>query len=490
MTPERIRRLNGMTFFHCRRPSRATLATAILVSALALVLQGCTGGPQPPGGRDLSAEPLLATAPTYPAPADIDPEMVTGARTMIRTSLAPRTHVTVPAVPGAAPLNAALAEQAARWEADFADEGPNSRAELSIGWQPVALSTPVVGIALDRYEFAGATGASTTRTFWYDASQQRVRPNTDLVADPDALARAIRTSVAALGITTDQDALDEVLQHGGPQYLGFTDDGQLLAGFADYQIAAGSYGSITVAVHDVALSAFGTQARFAAQNPTPTRPPSDTSPSPALRPATVDCRRRKCVALTFDDGPANYTDRLLDTLTRAHVRATFFVLGQQVDANPSQARRIVAEGHQIGNHSWSHRDLSALSEADRSREITRTTREVERVTGIVPQLLRPPYGATNAPVDLTAKRLDLPEILWDVDPLDWRDRDSRLVRARVLSHARRGSIILMHDIHRTSVDAVPAIIAGLRSRGFTLVTVSELLGAHLTPGKRYSRALR
>ncbi|WP_312881710.1 polysaccharide deacetylase family protein [Actinomadura alba] len=210
-------------------------------------------------------------------------------------------------------------------------------------------------------------------------------------------------------------------------------------------------------------------------------------PIPAAR-AKADCRVHRCVALTFDDGPVPGTARLLDILRDKGVRATFFVLGSQVAAYPGLLRREFAEGHEIGNHSYTHADLHQMSRAGAGSEMDRTQQAVRRVTGRTPVLFRPPYGATDAQVAAVARRNHLAQIMWAVDPFDWQDRDPDVVERRVVKETRRGAIILLHDIHETTVAAVPGIIEALDRKGYVFVTVSELYGGRpLVPGRRYPR---
>ncbi|WP_326825135.1 polysaccharide deacetylase family protein [Streptosporangium sp. NBC_01756] len=205
--------------------------------------------------------------------------------------------------------------------------------------------------------------------------------------------------------------------------------------------------------------------------------------SPAER--HIDCRKVRCVALTYDDGPGPYTGRLLDVLAEYHARATFFVIGQMVAADgPLTLRRMVSEGHEIGNHTWSHTQLTALSDAGVKGELSRTQQIVHHVTGRWMSLMRPPYGATNQRVTAVARRKGLAQILWSLDTMDWRDRDSLVVIQRA-SRAARGSVVLMHDIHPTTVEAAPQVLARLTAAGYTFVTLSEMYGKALTPGREY-----
>lgn len=199
-----------------------------------------------------------------------------------------------------------------------------------------------------------------------------------------------------------------------------------------------------------------------------------------------DCDIKRCVALTYDDGPGLPTPRLLDILARYRAPATFFLVGEMVKWRPSTARRTARAGHEVGVHTWDHTDLTTLSERQITSQLKRTLDIIRRVTGVRATLMRPPYGSTNRVVRRVARRLGLAEILWDVDTLDWRDRNATVVASRAIRNAHRNSIILMHDIRPTTVDAAARIIRGLRHRGFTLVTVTELLG-RTTPGVSYYR---
>jgi peptidoglycan/xylan/chitin deacetylase (PgdA/CDA1 family) len=233
--------------------------------------------------------------------------------------------------------------------------------------------------------------------------------------------------------------------------------------------------------------------RLTRPEPTPTRTTTvraaSTRPS---RPATgdgrrqVDCRTRRCLALTFDDGPVPGTAELLDVLRRRGVHATFFVVGRNAQAHPDLLRRMVREGHVIGNHTLDHADLTRLDAAGVRRELARTNAIVRRVTGTAPTLLRPPYGATDRTVARVARSLGLAQVTWDVDPVDWRTRTTRAVRVRVLRSAHRGGIVLSHDIYPTTRGAYARLVDRLLARGYTLVTVPELLGRAPRPGAVYS----
>ncbi|WP_043618281.1 polysaccharide deacetylase family protein [Nonomuraea candida] len=200
-----------------------------------------------------------------------------------------------------------------------------------------------------------------------------------------------------------------------------------------------------------------------------------------------DCSRLKCVALTFDDGPGEHTWRLLDLLRSRDVRATFFVIGQMVAADKGGrvVRRIVEDGHELGNHSWSHPPLAELPPEALKRELRHTADLVWKLTGVRMRVMRPPYGSTDDQVEAETRREGLAQILWSLDTLDWRDRVAATVAKRA-GRAEPGSIVLLHDIHRSTVDAMPAVLDTLGKKGYTFVTVSELYGRTPAPGRTYT----
>jgi peptidoglycan/xylan/chitin deacetylase (PgdA/CDA1 family) len=222
--------------------------------------------------------------------------------------------------------------------------------------------------------------------------------------------------------------------------------------------------------------------------------PSPT-PSPA-KPATYAQVRvdQPYIAMTFDDGPsAENTPRLLEMLKQRNIKATFFLIGQNAASNPDIVRRILADGHEIGNHSWTHPQLSKLSDDRVTAEITKTQEAIKEASGFSPTLLRPPYGAiTSRQREWIENQFGLNVILWSVDPFDWKRPGASVITQRILSQARPGAIILSHDIHKQTVDAMPATLDGLLAKGYKFATVSQLIAmnkpkppsAEGTPGER------
>ncbi|MFJ9968896.1 polysaccharide deacetylase family protein [Streptomyces avermitilis] len=218
------------------------------------------------------------------------------------------------------------------------------------------------------------------------------------------------------------------------------------------------------------------------------RPDPPATPLPvASNPRPVDCRRTRCVALTFDAGPGPYTDRLLDILKAKGINATFFLLGKNgVNRFPELVRRQAAEGHELANHTWTHRRLTEASPTEIRRQLVPVQERVKELTGRTPTLMRPPQGLTNPRVAEVCRSLGLAQILWTVTAKDYRDHDPKVITKRVLQGARRNGIILLHDVYPGTVPAVPGIIDGLRQRGLTPVTVSQLFAPHRPqPGRAY-----
>jgi peptidoglycan/xylan/chitin deacetylase (PgdA/CDA1 family) len=186
---------------------------------------------------------------------------------------------------------------------------------------------------------------------------------------------------------------------------------------------------------------------------------------------------RPFVAMTFDDGPhPQNTPRLLDMLRARNIKATFYVIGRSVENYPQIVRRIVAEGHEIGNHTYTHRNLTKLSDSEVLRELTRTKDAIVAASGVQPRTMRPPYGALlQRQRSMIHSDFGYPTILWSVDPRDWQRPGVSVVTSRILTNAHNGAIILAHDLHSPSVDAMPATLDGLLRKGFKFVTVSQMI---------------
>lgn len=211
---------------------------------------------------------------------------------------------------------------------------------------------------------------------------------------------------------------------------------------------------------------------------TPLKP--KPSPSPSEPPITFNSVHvdGPYIALTFDDGPhGTLTPKLLDLLAKHHLKATFFVVGQCVAEYPDIVKRAAREGHEIASHSWSHPNLGKMSDEAVRRELQKTDDAIVAAIGKRPTLLRPPYGSITArQKQWIHEEFGYRIIIWDVDPLDWKRPGPSVVTSRILKETKAGSIVLAHDIHAPTIEAMPATFDQLIEKGFKSVTVSALLG--------------
>ncbi len=183
------------------------------------------------------------------------------------------------------------------------------------------------------------------------------------------------------------------------------------------------------------------------------------------------------IAMTFDDGPsAKLTPKLLDLLAAHHIKATFFLIGENAAEYPDIVAREAREGHEIANHSWSHPNFGKMSDDGVRGQLRKTDDAIKSAMGKSPTLMRPPYGSiTPRQKRWINQEFGYKVVLWDVDPLDWRRPGPSVVCNRIVKNTRAGSIILAHDIHPGTIDAMPCVFKELEAKGFKFVTVSELI---------------
>ncbi|WP_157383006.1 polysaccharide deacetylase family protein [Nonomuraea coxensis] len=204
-------------------------------------------------------------------------------------------------------------------------------------------------------------------------------------------------------------------------------------------------------------------------------PAQAAATKPAEKPAPVDCSQVKCIALTFDDGPGKYAGTLLSTLKKYDAKATFFLEGQYAKSRPQYVKRMVAEGHELGNHSYSHPDFTKLEPGAIRNEIQKTQDAVKKAAGVEPKLLRPPYGLADLQVSDIADEFGMPIILWTGGSEDWASKNVEAIKKKTLEVAKPNGIILMHDWVKQTVDAMPSIVKSLQAKGYHLVTVSDVI---------------
>ena len=203
--------------------------------------------------------------------------------------------------------------------------------------------------------------------------------------------------------------------------------------------------------------------------------------------STLDATK-PMVALTFDDGPGKYEDRILAAFQKYGGKGTFFFVGNQAEKYPNVVKRVAEAGHEVANHSYKHENLPKLSQAAATQSLAKTTEILRKLSGQSVSLVRPPYGATSSSVKAALQNQGQPSILWSIDTLDWKTRNAKSSINIVLQQVKDGDVILMHSIYAQSAEAAEALIPALQERGYQLVTVYELAkarGVSLQAGQNY-----
>jgi len=222
----------------------------------------------------------------------------------------------------------------------------------------------------------------------------------------------------------------------------------------------------------------------AATPPPPvTRPQNTPSSMPKVPPAGARISYssvhtdKMVLAMTFDDGPHPVnTPKLLDMLKQRNIKATFFVIGKSAKTYPQIVRRIIEEGHEIGNHTWTHASLTTRSDAQIRSELKMSEDALVEAAGYRPHLIRPPYGAVSTRIkEFMYSEFGYSTIMWSVDPQDWRRPGVSVVTSRLVNGAHPGAIMLAHDIHPPTIQAMPAMFDQLLAKGYQFVTVSQLM---------------
>ncbi len=478
------------------RPQRLVLAAAASVLVAGCALQS----PVPASTPATVAAGVTAAATATPIGSTDLPAGLPTVTLQQRYDDDPALPVALswPSLAGATALNAGLTSWVDAAEKGFRDAtSPSTEAppELTVSWSIPYVGSRLIGVRLDHFEFAGASSGEASTALYGTRSGDRVWRSRELLTPAAtatvaelALAQLARSQTPALLSLADLDQWEAALTTVVP-----APDGGLAVLFDRGTIAASSEGAISVVLPAASLATLasdvgrevlsgGQIAPLPGTTPSEEPLPSGARPTPSAQAAApVNCAKVKCIALTFDDGPGAGTGALLDQLARDKVKASFFVVAGNVRVHPRLVARMAAEGHTVGNHTATHPLLTRLSLAAQRDQIARTSRAIVAAGAPAPTLLRPPYGAFNA----ATRKLGLALVNWNVDTEDWKNRNVAATTARALAGARRGAIILMHDIHASTIKAVPGIVKALRARGYTLVNLDTLLGA-TQPGRLYT----
>lgn len=454
-------------------------AVAILA---ALTLAGCSQGTSP--------VPPATSSSSAPAPqadfAHVDEAMIGGLTKATLTGTGVQS--TVPAVSGATPFN--LAAQIVRnkaLRARVVNDGTTT-----VAWQAIAASSDVLGVLVTVHNSGGTAGDVTTPvSLWYDESADTVATGAVLIspASWDAFSAAAAAAVGKQPGGDTAKATAALASSASPQgsgpAIGFNSDGDLIVSFAGG--TAGTTTPLTVRIDKATsqdwLSEFGLDALGAAAHPSTFEPGSDGSVPKTLSTAKSgtrpdadvvgDCKARKCLALTFDDGPSPETGEVVAAFTKAGQGATFFQLGDMIQQNPAGVKSVALSGSEVASHTWRHVALTTQDNTPATYQIKHNAQELQKITGEWPIMIRPPYGDHNARINKVIGGQGQVIVQWSIDTLDWKTLSTEKT-IEAATKAQAGDIVLMHDIHPTTVAGVPDIVQNLVKAGFTLVPVSEL----------------
>lgn len=363
-------------------------------------------------------------------------------------------------------------------------------ARLNIQTETEKLADKLYSLELESFQLSGgANGTTKSKTFLLDLEKEQFLETKDIFSLEEDSVEAIR-EIFFEEIEKDsekydfvfEDLLEEEMKNEGDWKLSVKSDAIDFI-FDQYEIAAGAAGSIQVSLPMDKVTPYLNPAfaeRISVEIPMKEdleEKQEDSKKDQKFEKEKVDLKEDgKYVALTFDDGPhIDVTPRILKTLKDYQAKATFYMLGNQVDYYPSIAKEVLDSGHEIGSHTKSHKDLTLLGGNQIREEIQTTSQSIKEATGSVPQSLRPPYGAFNDAVKGVSSEFDLPMVMWSVDSLDWKNREVNAINQEVMSTVHPGAIILLHDIHSTTADALPQLLNNLENEGYEFLTVSQLL---------------
>ena len=210
--------------------------------------------------------------------------------------------------------------------------------------------------------------------------------------------------------------------------------------------------------------------------------PTEPSAMPGIDP------KKPMIALTFDDGPGEHTDKLLDILAKNNSKATFFLVGNMIEGREETLLRMADAGHELGGHSWDHRQLTSLDSESIAAQVMQTRAKIYEITGIDSKIVRPPYGSYNDKLRSISAQLGVSLVNWSVDSQDWMSKDKNALYNSIINNVRAGSIVLCSDLKESTVDAMERVIPALIEKGYQFVTVSELFthnGGALSAGTVY-----
>jgi peptidoglycan/xylan/chitin deacetylase (PgdA/CDA1 family) len=398
------------------------------------------------------------------------------------------------------------------------EEDPTAEGEVNVQYDSYLVNGRLVGIALKGMFMTTvmANPAEIVKTFNLDLNRGVMLQNSDileparnvdilLLLKNKILADDIDSSVTdrvlagmdaswLKNIVINHDGIDVVLERGlyMPTYLGtrtytLTYE-ELGSAFLLGPKATTAEPPVSIAPPEPTPSDTPEPATQAPPTAAPTYEPTDNPPDTGNPPERVIDPSKPMLALTFDDGPSKYTDQLLDIVEKYNVRVTFCVIGNAIEHRQSVVARAYNMGNEVIGHTWDHRNLTKLTDEEIKQELLSTSNAIKAATGSAPKLFRPPYGAVNASVKKVSAELGYSLIYWSVDTLDWKTKNANAVYNAIMKDAKNRAIILCHDLHKTTVEAMERVIPALIEKGYQLVTVSELMeysNIEFEPGNVY-----
>lgn len=508
-----------------RAPVSVRILTALLSGVMALAwMTGCSrigaDDPDPTGVPPTNVSTDTEAAPTETAVtaelAAPDPALLTAERGTLTSGELTVTNLLVNhEMPGLALALDIVRGQIVR-QHQWGGGG-----QLSITPTLIASSTKAVAVALR----ATTAGGTSTSVVYYDPQSNHSFASTALIT-PAQWQTLVATASERAGDQRDAAAAqmqEPTFPNGNGPAIGFSADGDLVIIFQN--VDGTTVDPVVIPGDEAAgmLTPLGTHARAGARFPTaaqapdafidldpalvgsqtvaPTSTSSPTSmpagtpaatadPRPPLRLGT-DCRAKKCVALTFDDGPLPQTLDLVAALNTLQAPATFFMLGSSVDQFPAIVTTVAANGMEIASHNQFHHDMSKMGKDRLTSQVGTAAQNLRTLTGADPLFLRPPYGARDKRSDAIVGKQGMAVALWSVDTEDWKHSKGSSAAAQsaiigtLTQQIGNGGVILMHDIHANSRAAAPAVVATLREQGYTLVTLAELAPADFRFGKAF-----
>ncbi len=351
-------------------------------------------------------------------------------------------------------LDEAISSYINKVRAEFKNSDYDGKPELNISYTYKEVNDEVINVSI-LTEIVTDKTVSKIKTFTYNKKSEKFLTMEDIVNDLDVLDYDIKKELLSKYQDADMDYLSNV------SYDFFTmDDENLTIYFNPTQLKDTNDELVYL---DIPLDSLNLLIDVDREE--------NTNTYLNFKKNTIN-EEDKVVALTFDDGPSKYTKDILDILKKYDACGTFFLIGNKVSFYGEVLREMLSEGNEIGNHSYDHKYLTRLSEEEVKDEINKTQDEIKRVTGYTPTLFRPTYGGYN---NTLKSYIDLTFVLWDADSRDWSIKSTEGIMYNVFKDVKSGSIILFHDNHEYSVNALPSVIKELKKQGYKFVTVSELL---------------